>query len=111
IHPGRPATGRTDRTRHYAPRQAARNPHEFRGCPEPAAQRVKRRARRSNCPTESFMPSAVNKHTEPSIQAKERSAPRSALRALHSERPVTVLLVDDQMIVGESVRRMLADEP
>src|SRR5579859_3202575 len=26
-------------------------------------------------------------------------------------RPVTVLLVDDQMIVGESVRRMLADEP
>ncbi|HEV3120955.1 MAG TPA: response regulator, partial [Isosphaeraceae bacterium] len=27
-----------------------------------------------------------------------------------AERPVTVLLVDDQMIVGESVRRMLADQ-
>jgi phosphoserine phosphatase RsbU/P len=26
-------------------------------------------------------------------------------------RPVTVLLIDDQVIVGESVRRMLADEP
>ncbi len=28
-----------------------------------------------------------------------------------AERPVTVLLVDDQAIVGESVRRMLASEP
>jgi sigma-B regulation protein RsbU (phosphoserine phosphatase) len=28
-----------------------------------------------------------------------------------SQRPVTVLLVDDQAIVGESVRRMLASEP
>ncbi len=29
----------------------------------------------------------------------------------HVERPVTVLLIDDQPIVAESVRRMLADQP
>src|SRR5688572_12301074 len=32
-------------------------------------------------------------------------------RAAEADRGVTVLLVDDQAIVGESVRRMLADEP
>jgi phosphoserine phosphatase RsbU/P len=36
-------------------------------------------------------------------------APRTGPPA--SERPVTVLLVDDQPIVGEAVRRMLAGEP
>ena len=31
--------------------------------------------------------------------------------SLLSERPVTVLLIDDQVIVGESIRRMLAGDP
>ena len=34
-----------------------------------------------------------------------------AVSANEAERPVTVLLVDDQAIVGESVRRLLASEP
>jgi phosphoserine phosphatase RsbU/P len=38
------------------------------------------------------------------------NAPDPGRDALTAERPVTVLLVDDQAIVGESVRRMLAGE-
>ena len=40
-------------------------------------------------------------------QAAIAQAPANAGSA---ERPVTVLLIDDQAIVGESVRRMLAAE-
>lgn len=38
-------------------------------------------------------------------------APASELAGTLTEHPVTVLLIDDQKMVGETVRRMLADQP
>src|SRR5207248_3193928 len=42
-----------------------------------------------------------------SQEVPEPQPPRQPL----VDRPMTVLLIDDQVIVGESIRHMLADEP
>jgi len=42
---------------------------------------------------------------------KQESSSAAALRRAYSEHVITVLLVDDQAIIGEAVRRMLAGEP
>lgn len=49
--------------------------------------------------------------TAPSTEKSDAAKPTgAAARAASATHPVTVLLVDDQVIVGESVRRMLAAE-
>jgi phosphoserine phosphatase RsbU/P len=44
------------------------------------------------------------------MSSPEATGPDPSAKLSPIERPVTVLLIDDQMIVGESVRRMLAGE-
>jgi class 3 adenylate cyclase len=47
----------------------------------------------------------------PSDVKTTRSSSRKAARSLVSEHPITVLLIDDQPIIAEAVRRMLEDAP